>query len=98
MSAPNGGRSGGLRDAINALPDGLLFDADDRVIIRNHGFLDDKTRSVIDDAASLTFEDTLRTFVENGMLEAQDQAFDREALDRPAHGAPPAIRPGARSR
>ncbi|MBK8159822.1 MAG: PAS-domain containing protein [Rhodospirillaceae bacterium] len=69
-----------LRDAIDSLPDGFaLFDADDRVIIHNAGFLDAYSSKIKSDVTGQTFEETVRTFVENTMPEAQDPAFDREA-------------------
>lgn len=69
-----------LKAAINVMPDGFgLFDADDRVILFNKGFIDEGTRKAIGDPTGCRFEEIVRAFVDHDMPDAKDPAFDREA-------------------
>ncbi|MBL8707663.1 MAG: PAS-domain containing protein [Rhodospirillaceae bacterium] len=68
-----------LRAAIGVMVDGFgLFDAEDRLILYNDGFIDDGTRKVIGDPTGCTFEEILRAFAYHDMP-VVDPGFDREA-------------------
>jgi PAS domain S-box-containing protein len=69
-----------FKDAVTVMKDGFgLFDADDRLILCNDGFIDEGTRKVIGDPTGHTFEEVVRAFVDHDMPDARDPAFDREA-------------------
>ena len=71
---------GQFKAAISVMRDGFgLFDADDRLILFNEGFIDEGTRKAIGDPTGHTFEEIVRAFVEHDMPDAKDPAFDREA-------------------
>jgi PAS domain S-box-containing protein len=85
---------GQFKAAIGVMRDGFgLFDADDRLILFNEGFIDEGTRRAIGDPAGHTFEEIVRAFVEHDMPDARDPAFDREgwiARRMERHRNPPA--------
>ncbi len=65
--------------AISVMADGFgLFDADDRLILFNEGFVDEGTRQVIGDPTGY-LRGRRRYFVEHDMPDTRDPAFDREA-------------------
>ena len=70
-----------LHAAINVMEDGFaLFDADDRIVLYNDGFLDEGTRKVIgNNVAGRKFEEIVRAFAYYGGMGATDPSFDREA-------------------
>ncbi|WP_374310866.1 CHASE domain-containing protein [Dongia sp.] len=85
---------GQFKAAIGVMRDGFgLFDADDRLILFNDGFIDEGTRRAIGDPTGRAFEDIVRAFVEHDMPDAKDPAFDREgwiAWRMERHRNPPA--------
>nr|WP_298690672.1 PAS-domain containing protein [uncultured Dongia sp.] len=69
-----------FQDAISVMADGFgLFDADDRLILFNEGFIDEGTRKAIGDPTGCTFEEVVRAFVEHDMPDAKSSTFDRES-------------------
>ncbi|HWA48571.1 MAG TPA: PAS-domain containing protein [Dongiaceae bacterium] len=69
-----------LRAAVNAMQDGFgLFDADDRIILHNAGFLGEGSRKVFgDDVTGRKFEEIVRVFAYRDMP-VDDPEFDRES-------------------
>ena len=80
-----------LRAAISVMADGFsLFDADDRIVLYNDGFIDNGMRTAIGDPTGCTFEEIVRAFAYHDM--PVPDGFDREAwiaqrMDR--HRNPP---------
>jgi signal transduction histidine kinase/CHASE1-domain containing sensor protein/integral membrane sensor domain MASE1 len=69
-----------LQAAISVMRDGFaIFDADDRVVICNDGFLDEGTRKVLgSDVIGRRFEEIVRAFTYHGGMHAREQGFDPE--------------------
>jgi signal transduction histidine kinase/CHASE1-domain containing sensor protein/integral membrane sensor domain MASE1 len=70
-----------LYAAIDVMEDGFaLFDADDRIVLYNDGFLDEGTRKVIgNNVAGRKFEEIVRAFVYHGGMGRTAVDFDAEA-------------------
>jgi diguanylate cyclase (GGDEF)-like protein/PAS domain S-box-containing protein len=68
-----------LRDAIDVMDNGFaLFDADDRLIVCNSGFIDPGTRRTFGNPVGRTFEEIFTAFA-HGELTAAGALADREA-------------------
>jgi len=70
-----------LHAAITVMDDGFgLFDADDRIVLFNDGFLDPGTRKVIgNNVTGRKFEEIVRAFVYCGGIGPTEPNFDAEA-------------------
>jgi signal transduction histidine kinase/CHASE1-domain containing sensor protein/integral membrane sensor domain MASE1 len=84
-----------LHAAINVMEDGFaLFDAEDRIVLYNDGFLDEGTRKVIgNNVAGRKFEEIVRAFAYCGGIGKTDANFDTEtwiARRMELHRNPPA--------
>jgi PAS domain S-box-containing protein len=67
-----------LLAAIDSMADGFaLFDAEDRLIYHNKGFIDDSAARYFPDPRGRTFEEIIRTFAYNDVT-AVDALLDRE--------------------
>jgi len=68
-----------MRDAIDAMESGFaLFDADDRLIVCNAGFIDEGTRRTFGNPVGRTFEEIFGAFA-GAELTAVDAVIDRDA-------------------
>ncbi|MES1152271.1 MAG: PAS-domain containing protein, partial [Dongia sp.] len=68
-----------LRDAIDAMESGFaLFDADDKLIVCNAGFIDEGTRRTFGNPVGRTFEEIFTAFA-GAELTAVDAVIDRDA-------------------
>jgi signal transduction histidine kinase len=70
-----------LQAAISVMQDGFgLFDADDRIVLYNEGFLDDGTRKALgSNITGRRFEEIVRAFAYNGGIGPTGPDFDTEA-------------------
>ncbi len=70
-----------LHAAISVMDDGFgLFDAEDRIVLYNEGFLDEGTRKGLgSNITGRRFEEIVRAFVYSGGIADKDADFDREA-------------------
>jgi diguanylate cyclase (GGDEF)-like protein/PAS domain S-box-containing protein len=68
-----------MRDAIDAMESGFaLFDADDRLIVCNAGFIDEGTRRTFGNPVGRTFEEIFGAFA-GAELTAVDAVIDRDS-------------------
>ena len=82
-----------MNDAINAMGSGFaMFDAADRLVLHNDGFVDEGTRRVFPDLKGITYEAIMRCFA-HGEITAVDALPDRDKWLRwrmDMHRDPPA--------